>query len=77
MITASDVLALIHEMGRGDISLDTQNLVSDELLSSLEIFNLVTMLEDRFGCSIDGSLLSPESLSSCESIAQLLEQSVS
>lgn len=43
MITASDVLAIIHEMGRGDISLDTQNLVSDELLSSLHRRSIVRM----------------------------------
>lgn len=77
MITASDVLAIIHNMGRDDISLDSKNLVTDGLLSSLEIFRLVEMLEDHFDLSIEVSLLSPESLSSCESIAQLLEQSAS
>lgn len=77
MITASDVLIIIHEMGRDDISIDTQNLITDGILSSLEIFRLIGMLEEHFDRSIDGSSLTPESLSSCESIAQLLEQSAS
>ncbi len=73
MVTASDVLALIHEMGHTDITLETQNLVTDDLLSSIEIFNLIIMIEERFGQNINGSLLSPESLSSCASIAKLLQ----
>ena len=43
MITASDVLTIIHEMGRDDISIDTQNLITDGILSSLEIFRLIGM----------------------------------
>ena len=77
MITASDVLTIIHKMGRDDISIDTQNLITDGILSSLEIIRLIGMLEEHFDRSIDGSSLTPESLSNCENIAQLLEQSVS
>ena len=43
MITASDVLTIIHKMGRDDISIDTQNLITDGILSSLHRSSIVRM----------------------------------
>lgn len=72
MFNAADVLALIHEMGRTDITLDQDQLLEDGLMSSLEIFGLITLIEERYQISLDASQLTPESLSSCERIAQLV-----
>lgn len=72
MFNAADVLALIHEMGRTDITLDQDQLLEDGLMSSLEIFGLITLIEERYQISLDASQLTPESLSSCEHIAQLV-----
>ena len=72
MFNAADVLALIHEMGRTDITLAQDQLLEDGLMSSLEIFGLITLIEERYQISLDASQLTPESLSSCERIAQLV-----
>lgn len=74
MFNAADVLALIHEMGRTDITLDQDQLLENGLMSSLEIFGLITLIEERYQLSLDASMLTPESLSSCERIAQLVQQ---
>ena len=77
MFNATDVLALIHEMGRSDVTLADNNLLEDGILSSLEIFSLITLIEERYHLSLDAALLSPESLSSCANIALLMSQAQS
>lgn len=71
MISAKDVLDLLHEMGRTDITLEQQGLVTNGILKSLEIFRLITLIEDHYQISFDTDDLTPENLSSCDQIASL------
>lgn len=45
MITANDALALLHKVGCTSISIDDQNLVSNNVLNSIDIMNLISAIE--------------------------------
>ena len=76
MVTASDFLALCHELGLNQVTLDDSALTSNNQLSSIDILNLVSLIQERYDCEIDPDLLEPDNLDSCAAIAQMIEQTL-
>ncbi len=54
---------------------DSDDFVMDGLLDSFDIISLVSMLEEKYGCKIDGLDIVPENFSSIDSILALVKKS--
>ena len=50
----------------------SSDFISEGLLDSFDIVQLVTLLDEEFGISIDGIDILPENFSSVDAITQLL-----
>ena len=76
MITANDALALLHKIGCTSISVDDQNLVSNNVLNSIDIMNLISAIEEDYNCSVDVDLIDVENFENCEAIAQIITNAI-
>ncbi len=50
------------------------NFIEEGMLDSFDLINLVTLLDEEFGISIDGVDILPENFSSIEAIANLVQK---
>ena len=76
MITANDALALLHKIGCTNISVDDQNLMSNNVLNSIDIMNLISAIEEDYNCSVDVDFIDVANFESCEAIAQIIANAV-
>ena len=76
MVTASDVLALFHELGIDKVTLENPDLLGSGAITSIDIMNILSLIEERYDCELDPELVEPENLNSCAAIAQIIEQSL-
>ena len=76
MVTASDVLALCHELGLNRVTLENPDLLGSGAITSIDIMNILSLIEERYDCELDPELVEPENLNSCAAIAQIIEQSL-
>lgn len=76
MVTASEVLELLHNLGYNDITLDDKRILDEGKLNSLGLMSLISAIEMNFGCMVDPSDLLYSSFESCESIADLINKSI-
>ena len=76
MVTASDVLALCHELGLNQVTLENPDLLGSGAITSIDIMNILSLIEERYDCELDPELVEPENLNSCAAIAQIIEQSL-
>ncbi|MBQ8667563.1 MAG: acyl carrier protein [Lachnospiraceae bacterium] len=53
----------------------SDDFVMDGLLDSFDIISLVSMLEEKYGCKVDGLDIVPENFSSVDSIITLVKKS--
>lgn len=76
MITANDALALLHKIGCTSISIYDQNLMSNNVLNSIDIMNLISAIEEDYNCSVDVDLIDVANFENCEAIAQIIANAV-
>lgn len=55
---------------------NSSNFIEDGLLDSFDVVTLVTMLDEEFGISIEGTEVIPDNFISVESICSLLSKYV-
>jgi acyl carrier protein len=54
---------------------DSDDFVMDGLLDSFDIISLISMLEEKYACKVDGMDIVPENFSSIDSISALVKKS--
>ncbi len=54
---------------------DSDDFVMDGLLDSFDIISLVSMLEEKYECKVDGLDIVPENFSSVDVIVELVKKS--
>ncbi|TDJ85176.1 acyl carrier protein [Campylobacter volucris] len=64
---------LFINIERPDIDENTTNLVSDDIIDSVDIMNLVAEIENTFKKKLDISLISPENFEDFQSIKNMIE----
>ena len=70
------VLNILSEI-RSEFDFSTSsNFIEDGMLDSFDIVNLVTMLDEEFKISIEGTQVIPDNFISVESICSLLSKYV-
>lgn len=77
MVTPNDVLELLKQIGHDNISLDEQNLVSNGLINSIDIMNLISEIESKYSCMVDVDLIEINSFENCQAIAGLINKVLS
>lgn len=77
MVTPNDVLELLKQIGHDNISLDEQNLVSNGLINSIDIMNLISEIESKYSCMVDVDLIEINSFENCQAIAELINKVIS
>lgn len=66
------VISILSEI-RSEFDFSTSsNFIQDGMLDSFDIITLVTMLDEEFKISIEGTQIIPENFSSVDSICTLL-----
>ncbi|MBR4946960.1 MAG: acyl carrier protein [Clostridiales bacterium] len=71
----SDILNMLEEIKPEFDFNDSEDFVMDGLLDSFDIITLISMLEEKYGISIDGLDIVPENFSSVDSIVNLVIKS--
>lgn len=74
MVTANDTLALLQQIGRSDITITDQSLMSEGKLNSIDIMDLVGAIESKYNCIIDADLIDVECFESCDAIAKFIDK---
>lgn len=67
-------LELLKTIGKDDISLDENLLISSGKLDSLDIMALVDAIEEKFGASLDADFIEKENFDSVEAIENMLSR---
>lgn len=69
------VMAMLNELRPEFDFTDSDDFVMDGLLDSFDIISLVSMLEEKYECKVDGLDIVPENFSSIDSIMALIKKS--
>ncbi|BEJ61502.1 acyl carrier protein [Campylobacter jejuni] len=64
-------------IGKGDIDENEQNLVSNDIIDSLDILNLVNEIEKYYDKELDSSLIQPKNFESFENIKEMIKKALS
>ncbi|HID0753327.1 TPA: acyl carrier protein [Campylobacter jejuni] len=64
-------------IGKGDIDENEQNLVSNDIIDSLDILNLVNEIEKYYDKELDSSLMQPKNFESFENIKEMIKKALS
>ncbi|HEG2600173.1 TPA: acyl carrier protein [Campylobacter jejuni] len=59
-------------IGKGDIDENEQNLVSNDIIDSLDILNLVNEIEKYYDKELDSSLIQPKNFESFRNIQKII-----
>ena len=70
-----EILEMLAEIRPEFDFTDSEDFVMDGLLDSFDIISLSTMLEEKYGITIDGLDIVPENYASVDGIIQLVEKS--
>ena len=69
------ILAMLNELRPEFDFTDSDDFVMDGLLDSFDIISLISMLEEKYKCKVDGLDIVPENFSSIDSIMTLVKKS--
>ena len=71
----AEILEMLTELRPEFDFTDSDDFVMDGLLDSFDIISLSTMLEEKYGITIDGLDIVPENYSSVDAIIALVQKS--
>ncbi len=67
------VLELLTEVNEEIATYEGENLLEDEIITSLEVIEIVSALEDEFGITISAKNISKANFATVDSICDLVE----
>ena len=71
----SEIMELLEELKPGEEYSASTAYVDDGLLDSFDILSLISMLEEKYGITVDGLDIVPENFQSAEAIVSLVKKS--
>ena len=69
------IMSMLYELRPEFDFADSEDFVMDGLLDSFDIISLVSMLEEKYECKVDGLDIVPENFSSVDSIITMVKKS--
>ena len=70
-----DILSILTELRPEFDFAESEDFIMDGLLDSFDVVSLTSMLEEKYGITIDGLDIVPENFASVEAIAGLVKKS--
>lgn len=70
-----NILKILEEIRPEFDYTESRNFIADGLLDSFDIISLVSILEERYGITIDGLDIIPENFNSVEAIEAVIKKS--
>ena len=70
-----DILSMLTELRPEFDFAESEDFIMDGLLDSFDVVSLTSMLEEKYGITIDGLDIVPENFASVEAIAGLVKKS--
>ncbi|HEF3760202.1 acyl carrier protein [Campylobacter jejuni] len=64
-------------IGKGDIDENEQNLVSNNIIDSLDILNLVNEIENKYKQNLDFDFIEPENFENFKNIKKMIKKAFS
>ncbi|MBZ7929205.1 acyl carrier protein [Campylobacter sp. RM10532] len=61
------------KIGRADVDENMRNLVSDNIIDSLDVMNLINEIEKHYNKTLDSDFMRPMHFESFENIQKMLE----
>ncbi len=74
MTNLNDIKALFDAIERSDIDANMQNLVSDNIIDSLDIMGLVAEIEKKFNKPLSAEFIEAENFESFEALKDMLNK---
>ena len=71
----NQIMGMLNELRPEFDFTDSGDFVMDGLLDSFDIISLVSMLEEKYGCKVEGVDIVPENFASVDSILSLVTKS--
>ncbi|WP_291953156.1 phosphopantetheine-binding protein [Campylobacter sp.] len=71
-INLKDVQQFFLNIERADVDENTQNLVSEDIIDSIDIMALVAEIEKFFGAPLKAEYINPENFENLENIKNML-----
>lgn len=72
---SEQIMAMLNELRPEFDFTDSDDFVMDGLLDSFDIISLVSMLEEKYECKVDGLDIVPENFSSVDAMIVLVKKS--
>lgn len=69
------ILGMLEELRPEFDFKDSEDYIMDGLLDSFDIISLVSMLEEKYNISVDGTEIIPENFTSVDSMISLVKKS--
>jgi len=69
------ILGMLEELRPEFDFNDSEDYIMDGLLDSFDIISLVSMLEEKYNISVDGTEIIPENFTSVDSMISLVKKS--
>ncbi|MFB1639696.1 phosphopantetheine-binding protein [Campylobacter molothri] len=69
-----EIKQFFKEIGREDIDENIRNLVSDNIIDSLDVMNLINKIEKHYNKTLDSDFMRPMHFESFESIKQMISK---
>ena len=68
------VINILKEVNEDILDYDGDNMLEDEIITSLDMIEIVSALEDEFGITITAKNITKEEFATVESICDLIEK---
>ncbi len=75
-MTEINVQELFNEIHKQDISEKDTNLIDNGLIDSIDIMNLIDVIEKKYNISLELSLIEAKNFQSFEAIENIIRQSL-
>lgn len=67
------ILSILTEINEEIASYEGDNLLGDEIITSLEVIEIVSALEDEFGITISAKNISKDNFATVDSICEMVQ----
>ena len=68
------LLRLLEKVNPDVSFMDLENLIDDEIITSLDLVQIISQIEEEFHIQIDEELLTPENFNSVQSMIEMIRE---
>lgn len=69
-----EIKELFESIGKGDADLDSNSLLSEHIIDSLDIMAIVSALETKYGKNLDFSFIQKDNFESAKALKNMIQE---